>query len=163
MNVIDLLFAHPVGFQAFWVWLVICGVILGFEALIGTQWLLWPAAAAGVVALLSLTGLPNLFVQIVVFFVLTMVLAVLAKRFLKVKDPVPDINDSHLRLVGREALVIEAFDDQSGHENIGRVILDGVEWPAVFEHASGNQEPILPEAKVKIVKVYEGRLFIKPA
>lgn len=163
MNVIELLFAQPVGFQAFWVWLVICGIILGFEALIGTQWLLWPATAAGVVALLTLTGLPNLFVQIVVFFVLTMGLAILAKRYLKVKEPVPDINDSQLRLVGREAIVIEAFDDVSGHENIGRVILDGVEWPAVYEHASNDQAPILPEAKVKIVKVYEGRLFVKPA
>jgi|GEM_PF-103693 len=163
MHLIDLLFAQPVGFQAFWVWLVICGLILGCEALIGTQWLLWPAAAAGVVALLTLTGLPNLFVQILVFSILTIGLTVLAKRFLKGAVPVPDINDSHLRLVGREAVVIEAFDDAGGHENVGRVSLDGVEWPAVYEHTPDDQAPILAEARVKIIKVSEGRLFVRPA
>lgn len=164
MNLVDLLFAQPAGFQAFWVWLVIGGIILGTEALIGTQWLLWPATAAGVVAVLTLTGLPiNLFTQILVFFILTLLLTVLARRFLKEAEAAADINDSQLRLVGREALVIEAFDDRSGHESLGRVIIDGVEWPAVHTHASGKNEPILPEAKVKIVRVHEGRLFVTPA
>lgn len=163
MSVVDFLFTQPIGFQAFWVWLIIGGLILGLEVMVGTQWLLWPATAAGVVAVLTLTGLPvNLLVQIVVFSVLTLGLTLASKRFMKVEAQIADINDPNYRLIGKEAVVIEAFDDKDGHQSLGRVIYDGVEWPAIYER-SGRSKPILLTEKVQIVNISEGKLLVKPA
>ncbi|MDC7681660.1 NfeD family protein [Asticcacaulis sp. BYS171W] len=159
----ELLFAPTVGFQAFWIWLAIGGVILGIEALVGTQWLLWPATGAGIVAVLTLTGLPvNLLVQIVIFCVLTTAMTLLSRKFMKPVEVVVDINDPNGRLIGKEALVIEAFDDRDGSLSTGRVIYEGVEWPAVYERG-GATRPILPAEKVEILKVAEGKLIVKPA
>ncbi|ESQ78847.1 NfeD family protein [Asticcacaulis sp. YBE204] len=159
----DLLFANPVGFQAFWVWLTIGGVILGIEALIGTQWLLWPATGAGVVAVLTLTGLPmNPLVQIVVFCVLTTAMTLLSRKFMKPVEVAVDINDPNGRLIGKEAVVIEAFDDRDGSQSTGRVIYEGVEWPAVYERTA-KTKTILPAEKVEILSISEGKLIVKPA
>ena len=43
--------------HAFWFWLALGAVLLGVEAATGSGWLLWPAASAGVVAVISLLGL----------------------------------------------------------------------------------------------------------
>ncbi len=45
--------AHPL-----WSWMIVAGVLLAAEVATGSGWLLWPAASAALVGLLTLAGLP---------------------------------------------------------------------------------------------------------
>lgn len=156
---LEFLLAESQGRQLFWAWLIIGGSLLALEIVIGTQWLLWPAAAAVIVAVITLTGAPaNLLVQIVIFCVLTLIMTLLSRRFLK--PPAAegaDINDPYHRLIGQEATVIHAFDDLEGQRVNGRVIFDGVEWPAQSER---EDAPIGLTEKVRILGVSEGKLIV---
>jgi membrane protein implicated in regulation of membrane protease activity len=121
---VQLYAVHP-----FWVWVAAAAVLLTIEVSTGSGYLLWPAASAAVVALLTGFGLgaPG---EVIVFAVLTIVSTLAARRWLP--HPFlargPDINDPHHRIVGRTGRAASAF--QSGH---GRVFVDGKEWAAELE------------------------------
>lgn len=152
----------PMGLQAFWVWLTLGILLLGIETFLGTQWLLWAAASAGVVAVACLTGLPLGFVaQVAVFLVLSIILTLLTKRFLKVPGHGPDINDPHKRIVGKQAEILSGFELVPGGERTGRVMFDGVEWPAVLEDAS--DVTLAVRDRVVVDRISEGRLYVKLA
>jgi membrane protein implicated in regulation of membrane protease activity len=115
---------HP-----FWVWLAIAAIFLAVEVATGTGWLLWPAASAGLVGLMTFGFAPGLAVEVGLFAVLTIASTYLARRFLSpaLEGPrYPDLNDPTLRLIGRDCEVLESF--QNGR---GRVLADGKEWVAV--------------------------------
>ena len=58
--------------QPFWIWLAIGVILLAVEAAFSTEWLLWPAVSAGVVAVLTALGLRvGLPVEVVIFAALT--------------------------------------------------------------------------------------------
>jgi inner membrane protein len=65
-----------------------------------------------------------------------------------------------LRMVGKQAEVLSGFDASTGGERTGRVIFDGVEWPAVLSEATGVK--LGSHDRVMIERVHEGRMFIKP-
>jgi len=120
--------------QPFWIWLVIGVVLLGIEAAASTEWLLWPAVSAGVVALISaLFPTLGLGVEAGVFATLTVIATLASRTLIKRVNPAeePDINDRDLRLVGERARVVEAFVDGRG-----RVFVSGSEWPAEIEGAA---------------------------
>lgn len=134
---IDLYTAQP-----FWIWLAIGVLILGIELSVGTEWLLWPAAAAGLVAVLTALGLPlGVAGEIIVFALLTVIFTVMARRFIKRVNPTDaaDINDRNVRLVGQRAQVTQAFA-----EGRGRVFISGSEWPAEIE----GEAPLVGQAVV---------------
>lgn len=116
--------------QPFWIWLAIGAAILAIEVTMTTEWLLWPAAAAGVVAVLTALGLPlGLAGEIIAFSVLTVIFTVLARRFITRINPTEaDINDRNSRLIGQRAQVVQAFA-----EGRGRVFISGSEWAAQIE------------------------------
>ncbi len=88
-------------------------------------------------------------------------MAILTPRFLKVSSHADDVNDPHLRMVGKQAEVLSGFEFVTGGERTGRVLFDGVEWPAVW---SDNPETKLGHKdRVTIEKVHEGRMFVKLA
>jgi membrane protein implicated in regulation of membrane protease activity len=118
-------FAHP-----FWVWLAIGAVFLTVEVATGSGYLLWPAASALVVAVVTVFAHLGLAVEVVVFAVLTLTATFLAKRYLPnpFRPTGPDINDTSLRLVGHHGRVAHAF--KAGR---GRVFVDGKEWAAELE------------------------------
>jgi len=140
--------------QPFWLWLGVGVALLGIEAMFSTEWLLWPAVAAGITALLSAI-LPELglWVELGVFAALTVLLTLLSKRFVKKVNPddSPDINDVNLRLVGQRALVVEPL-----HNGSGRVFISGAEWAAEIE--GGN--PLVGE-NVVVEQVLGGRLRVR--
>ncbi|MET4683586.1 NfeD family protein [Brevundimonas faecalis] len=117
--------------QPFWLWLAIGVVLLAIEAMASTEWLLWPAVSAGLVALISAllpgTGFP---IQVGIFAALTVVSIILSRRLIKRVNPdqQPDINARDVRLVGQKAKVVEAFINGRG-----RVFVSGAEWPAEIE------------------------------
>ena len=47
--------------QPFWIWLAIGVLLLAVEAAFSTEWLLWPAVAAGITAVVAALGLTNSF------------------------------------------------------------------------------------------------------
>lgn len=122
MSLADLYAAQP-----FWIWLAIGILLLAVEAMFSTEWLLWPAVSAGVVAVMTAAGvrlgLPG---EVAVFAVLTVIATLLSRRLISKANPDgPDINDRDSRLVGQRARVVETF--VSGR---GRVFISGAEWPA---------------------------------
>lgn len=126
MNAIyDFYFVHP-----FWVWLAIGAVLLAAEVSTGSGYLLWPAASAAVVALITLAFHLGLPFELVTFAGLTVAATILAKRFLPspFRPTGPDINDPHHRLIGHHGRAAGAF--QAGR---GRVFVDGKEWAAELE------------------------------
>lgn len=156
----SIILAGPRGGEAFWIWLTLGILILGVEIFLGTQWLLWSAAAAGVVAVLCLTGLPFGFaLQAATFAVLSLAMALLTRRLLHLPQAVTDINEPHSRLLGKQAEVLSGFDAVAGGERTGRVVFDGVEWPAVLK--SGDA-PLKTSDRVVIEGVTEGRLHVTP-
>ena len=122
MSLADLYVAQP-----FWIWLAIGVLLLAVEAMFSTEWLLWPAVSAGVVAVMTAAGLRlGLPGEVAVFAVLTVIATLLSRRLISKANPDgPDINDRDSRLVGHRARVVETF--VSGR---GRVFISGAEWPA---------------------------------
>lgn len=116
--------------QPFWIWLAIGVLLLAIESMASTEWLLWPAVAAGVVAVLTAVGLHlGLPGEVAVFALLTVIATVLSRRLVSKANPSgPDINDRDSRLIGQHARVVQPFVDGRG-----RVFISGAEWPAEIE------------------------------
>jgi hypothetical protein len=134
--------------QPFWIWLAIGVVLLAIEAALSTEWLLWPAASAGVVAVLTALGLRLGFgVEVGLFAALTVLATLLSRRLIQRVNPsdAPDINARDSRLIGQRAQVVQAFVDGRG-----RVFVSGSEWVAEIEGAA----PLAGESV--IVEGFEG-------
>ncbi|MDQ1153486.1 NfeD family protein [Brevundimonas sp. SORGH_AS_0993] len=119
--------------QPFWIWLAVGVLLLAVEAMFSTEWLLWPAVSAGVVAVMTAAGLRlGLPGEVAVFAVLTVIATLLSRRLIqKANPPTPDINDRDSRLIGQKAQVVQAFVGERG-----RVFVSGAEWPARIEGAA---------------------------
>lgn len=114
--------------HAFWVWLALAAAVLAAEVATGSGWLLWPAASAAVVALVSLVS-DSAALEIGAFAVLTIVSTLTARRFWPRRpEMADDINDNVARLVGHEGRAASAFA-----HGAGRVLIDGKEWAAELD------------------------------
>ena len=142
--------------QPFWIWLALGVILLAVEAAFSTEWLLWPAVAAGAVAALVALGLPlgGFWGEAGLFAVLTVAATLLSRRLVQRVNPGdhPDINARDGRLVGQRAQVVQAFVDGRG-----RVFVSGAEWPAEIEGAA----PLAGESVV-IESVDGPRLRVRP-
>ena len=140
--------------QPFWLWIALGCLVLAVEAASGTEWLLWPAVSAGVVAIIVLFA-PNLGmpVEIALFAILTMATSLASRRLIRRVNPTdPDINDRASRLVGARAEVTHAFVDGRG-----RVFVSGSEWAAVID---GDGPPV--GASVQVESVDGSLLRVRP-
>ncbi|HYC98622.1 NfeD family protein [Brevundimonas sp.] len=120
--------------QPYWIWLALGVMLLAVEAAFSTEWLLWPAVAAGVVAVATALGLPlGPLGEILLFAVLTVAATLLSRRLIQRVNPSdsPDINARDSRLIGQRAQVVQAFVDGRG-----RVFVSGAEWVAEIEGAA---------------------------
>ncbi len=144
--------AHP-----FWAWLAIGAVFLAVEVMTGSGWLLWPAAAAAFVALAVVYGGLSLSQAVLVFALLTISLALLARRYLPkslLVHPEHDINDNVARLVGHHGSVVAAFQGRAG-----RVFIDGKEWAAELDEGDG----LAAGARVEVTGVAGAHLRVRSA
>jgi membrane protein implicated in regulation of membrane protease activity len=143
---------HPV-----WIWIALGAALLAVEVATGSGWLLWPAAAAGIVALaVAFAGL-DLPQAALVFALLTISLALLARRYLPkslTRRPAHDINDNIARLVGHQGRVVAAFEGRSG-----RVFIDGKEWAAELE----EDEALAAGVRVEVTGVAGAHLRVRSA
>ena len=141
-NLIDLFVIYP-----FWSWIAVGAVLLVIEIATGTGYLLWPAASAGVVAIVAALVHPELSIDILVFALLTIASTVVGRRYMPTpfRHKGPDINDRAGRLIGKVGEIVRPFD-----AGLGRVFVDGSEWAA--EVAEGDATPKVG-ARVEVVEV----------
>lgn len=129
-----------------WWWIAFAIALMGLEMVTVTTYLVWPALAA------FLTGLfmwliPDLSGggQITFFALWTIVFLTLGRTLVQRNDRRGDaagrLNRRADQLVGRDAIV-ESFDF---HE--GKVVIDGVPWPARLE---GSRTPEIGE-RVRVI------------
>ena len=140
---IDLHTSHP-----FWIWMALAAVLLAVEVMTGSGYLLWPAAAAAVTALITPLHLGEP-VEIAIFAGLTLALTIVARRYWPnpLRPRGPDINDPLARLIGHHGQAAGAFS--SGR---GRVFVDGKEWAAELEGGAD----LAAGAKVEVTGVLSG-------
>ncbi|MFJ6024175.1 NfeD family protein [Brevundimonas sp. NPDC092305] len=141
--------------QPFWIWLAIGVLLLAVEAAFSTEWLLWPAVAAGVTAVVAAFAPLGFWGETVLFAVLTLAATLLSRRLIQRVNPgdSPDINARDGRLVGQRAQVVQAFVDGRG-----RVFVSGAEWVAEIDGAA----PLAGESVV--VESIDGpKLKVRPA
>jgi inner membrane protein len=143
---------HPV-----WIWIAIGAALLAVEVATGSGWLLWPAAAAAIVAAaVAFAGL-DLFQAALVFALLTIALALLARRYLPkslLHHTSADINDNVGRLVGHQGRVVAAFQGRRG-----RVFIDGKEWAAELD----GGDALEAGAQVEVTGVAGAHLMVRSA
>lgn len=147
----DLSLAH-----AAWIWAGLAAALLATEIAAGSGWLLWPAASAGVVAVVEGFREIPLAAAVVIFALLTIVSTLTARRYIprRLSSHAHDINDNVARLVGHEGRVVVAF--QAG---AGRVFVDGKEWAAELE----GGEALEAGARVMVAGVAGARLRVRAA
>ena len=120
--------------QPYWIWLAIGVILLAVEAAFSTEWLLWPAVAAGIVAVVAALGLPlGVLGEVALFAALTVAATLLSRQLVQRVNPSdsPDINARDSRLVGQRAQVVQGFVDGRG-----RVFVSGAEWVAEIDGAT---------------------------
>lgn len=124
-GLLDLYTAHP-----FWIWAGFGALLLAVEVATGSGWLLWPAASAVVVGVLSILTPLDLPWELLIFAAVTIVSTLMARRYLpkSVTAGGGDINDNVARLVGHPGHAAGAFAD-----GVGRAFIDGKEWAAELE------------------------------
>jgi len=142
---------HPM-----WAWMALGAVLLALEVGSASGYLLWPAASAAAVGLLTLVTPIGELAQMVTFSALTIITTFIGRRYLRPAGatPGPDINDKVQRLLGREGYVAHAFE-----HGRGRVFVDGSEWGADLEPAHAD---LAKGARIEVVAVLGGgRLKVK--
>jgi membrane protein implicated in regulation of membrane protease activity len=150
-NLADLYLTHPA-----WIWAGLAAALLAVEVAAGSGWLLWPAASAGVVAVVEGFREISPAAAVLIFAVLTIVSTLTARRYVprRLASHAHDINDNVARLIGHEGRVVTPF--QAG---VGRVFIDGKEWAAELE----GGETLDAGARIVVAAVGGARLKVRPA
>ena len=138
-----------------WIWGAGAAGLLAVEVAAGSGWLLWPAASAGVVAVIEGFARVPTPIAVLVFAALTIVSTATARRYFPrgLAPRAHDINDNVARLVGHKGRVVAPFEAGSG-----RVFVDGKEWAA--ELAGGGA--LQAGARVEVIGVAGARLTVRP-
>lgn len=142
--------AHPSA-----AWIAVGALLLAVEAITGSGWLLWPAAAALAPAALSVFLFrDDIGAQWALFAVTAIALTWIGRRYLRSRPSgQTDINDARAAVVGQVGQVTSV----SGHGQC-RVFVAGKEWAA----EAGDSSPHAGQ-RVEVVAVVGGaRLQVKP-
>lgn len=114
--------------EAHWIWLALALILATAEMLIAGFFLMWMALAAAIVGLLTWVLPLPMPVQITVFAVLSFVLVLIGRRYVRLHpsqsiDPL--LNDRVGQLVGETVRVSQAIEG-----GVGRVLHGDSVWPA---------------------------------
>ncbi|HZC17423.1 MAG TPA: NfeD family protein [Caulobacteraceae bacterium] len=152
-NLDNIYMAHP-----FWVWLAFGAFFLILEMPTASGYLLWPAASAAAVGVLTLWLAIEPPFQLIAFAILTVASTLIGRRLTPRRGPSegPDISNRGSGLAGRFGKTTAPF--AAGQ---GRVFVDGCEWTAELEP---GQTPPEPGTRVEVVAVHGGgRLVVRGA
>ena len=130
--------------------------LVGLELVTGTTYILWPAIAALVMAVLVFILPISWELQFILFFLLSAALLVIGHKYLRplMKSGEPsDLNDPARTMQGRR--VVAFTDFQNGH---GRVTVGDTQWKASTE----SDDPVEGDELV-ITSVIGSTLIVAPA
>lgn len=111
-----------------WIWVIFGLILLGFEILLPSTFLLWPGLAALLVgAITLLLGLDNPVwpwqAQILVFLALSLIIAWMGRKYLKDRkldtSDQPYLNERGAQLIGQTATLSAAIENGQGRARIG--------------------------------------------
>ena len=112
----------PGGLEPHWAWLIAGLVLAVAEMVVPGVFLIWFAAAALIVGLLTAVLPIGAAVQVVLFVVLSLASVLASRRFLR-RYPVlsadPLLNQRGAQLVGRQVVVTQAIEGGSGRVRCG--------------------------------------------
>ncbi len=137
-------------------WLVLTIVLGVFEAATVQLVAIWFVAGAIVAIIASLLGAP-LWLQIVLFIVVSIITLVITRPFIKKRLNVKEIHTNADSMVGRIGTVLSDITDDS---TAGRVMVGGLDWAAVAEDGEyiAKDEKVLIKA-ISGVKLIVERIF----
>jgi len=130
--------------------------LVGLELITGTTYILWPAAAALILAVVVFFLPLSWEMQFILFFILSIILLVAGHRYLRplMKSGEPtEVNDPGQSMLGRRVTAFTDFENGNG-----RVTLGDTQWNASTEAA----DPMTGDALV-ITSVAGTRLIVEPA
>jgi len=107
--------------------------LVGFELITGTTYILWPAAAALILAVVVFFLPLSWEIQFILFFILSIVLLYAGHRYLRpiLKSGEPtEVNDAGQTMLGRRVTAFTDFVNGSG-----RVTVGDTQWSANTESA----------------------------
>ena len=137
----------------FWIWGGVGAALLAAEVLTGSGWLLWAAASAAVVAVLSQVLGLSFSSDILIYAALTLASTLLARRYLPASaHGGGDINDAIGRLIGRRGVAVARFEARAG-----RVMVEGKEWLAELE----DSYPLEVGDPVQVTGLDGARLLVR--
>ena len=136
-------------------WLILAFGLLVAEVLSGTSYLLWPAAAALIVGLVSFILPIGPEMQFLLFAIITVALLFVGHKYVRprVQGGEPsDLNDRARSMVGMRVKAVADFDTGRG-----RVIVGDTQWRASMEkgNAKGGDE-------LKVMSVKGTTLTVEP-
>lgn len=124
-------------------WLVLGLVLLIAEMASGTTYLLWPAVAAFITALVSLTGLTNWIADMAIFAVLVIALTAFGRPLVqrwRQEGGASNLNERSKTLIGTRG-VITVFANGAGSVKINDTI-----WRAVSDEALEPGQAVVIDA-----------------
>ena len=139
--------------QAYY-WLILFAILLAVEIFTLGLTTIWFAGGALVAFFAALAG-ANLYVQLILWLVVSVLLLVctrpVAKKYICKKQEKTNVDS----LVGQETVVCE---DISNRENTGKVMINGIEWTARAEDPTAMYEK---GSIVRILRIEGVKVIVK--
>lgn len=136
-------------------WLVFLVVLLVIELITVGLTTIWLAGGALVAFILAAMGV-NLWVQIIVFLIVSFVLIYFTRPFaLKYLNPRQTRTNSD-ELIGETIKVTERIDNRAA---VGRALAKGMEWSA---RAVSDDQVIEADTLVKVLRIEGVKLIVEP-
>ena len=110
------------GLEPHWLWLIAGLVLAVAEMVVPGVFLIWFAAAALIVGLLTAVLPLGAAAQVVLFVVLSLVSVLASRRFLRrypIQSADPLLNQRGAQLIGRQVVVTQAIEGGSGRVRCG--------------------------------------------
>ena len=148
-HLLDLAANHP-----FWSWAGLGAGLLILELLSGSGWLLWPAACAGLLAVITKLLPLNWQPATALYALLTIAATYAGRRLMPglAGHSPHNINDNVGRLVGHHGKTVGAFNGRAG-----RVFIDGKEWAADLDEDAA----LTPGSEVEVTGVSGAHLKVR--
>lgn len=138
----------------FWLWIALLGVFIVVEGATVALVSIWFIAGAALAAIFALCGLP-IWSQCVAFAVVSAVLLIFLRPFLRKYIDSKKVNTNVDALIGKRAVVTERIDNLHAQ---GAVSVGGNVWTA----RSINEETISADTVVIIRRIEGVKAFVEP-
>lgn len=138
----------------FWLWIALLGVFIVVEGATVALVSIWFIAGAALAAVFALCGLP-IWSQCVAFAVVSAVLLIFLRPFLRKYIDSKKVNTNVDALIGKRAVVTETIDNLHAQ---GAVSVGGNIWTA----RSINEETISADTVVIIRRIEGVKAFVEP-